>query len=110
MSEDMYLIEPWTIIIIHTFRSVRGTYIQAHLLVICGLGLIPSRSWDQNDGTDPLSWRNDVYLPLSCSSEVASCTICSVSTSLATCPSSLAPLFRKRVPAKSLDLRAIMVR
>ena len=29
-------------------------------LVICGLGLIPVRSCDQKEGTDPRNWRNEV--------------------------------------------------
>ena len=27
----------------------------SNLLVICGLGLIPARSWDQKEGTEPRS-------------------------------------------------------
>jgi hypothetical protein len=41
------------------------------------------------------------------SGELLAITICSVSASLATQPSSFVPLFKNRVPAKCLDRRAI---
>ena len=44
------------------------------------------RSWDQNAGTDPLNWRKVVYRPEGWRFVLASWTICSISTSFATCP------------------------
>lgn len=50
------------------------------------------------------------YLPDLKEDNIESCTICSVSTSLATSPCILAPLFKNLVPAYLLLLLAISVK
>lgn len=39
---------------VHSYVQQKGE-LHNYILVICGLGLIPVRSWDQNEGTDPLN-------------------------------------------------------
>ena len=55
--------------------------------------------------------KSDLLLKLVSINQVITCLCmytCSVSTSFATCPWSLVPLLRYRVPAKNLERRAIM--
>jgi hypothetical protein len=60
---------------------------------IGGFGTILAMSCDQNNGTEPLIWTNDVSLVWSRNVIEASWTICSVSTSLATYPCKLKKTF-----------------
>ena len=57
-------------------------------------------SWLQFPGTDPRIWTKEVTEAFSKLEIDESTKICSVSTSLATSPFLLAPLFKNRVPRK----------
>ena len=61
-------------------------YIFPYWPVMAGLGTILDISWDQYIGIEPLICTNDDIRALHSSVTHMSCTICSVSTSLATAP------------------------